>query len=55
MPTVPKMDYDKHDSHSKRIFDANNWRDFDISDEDIKDLGVHILQILVIWTIKLVK
>ena len=36
MPTVPKMDYDKHDSHSKRIFDANNWRDFDISDEDIK-------------------
>jgi choline-sulfatase len=34
-PTVPAMDYDDQDAHSKRIFDANDWRSFDITDEDI--------------------
>ena len=29
------MDYEDHDPHSKRIFDANDWRSFDISEEDI--------------------
>ncbi|GAA4225578.1 choline-sulfatase [Sagittula marina] len=36
LPRVPAMDYADHDPHSKRIFDANNWRDFDITDDDIK-------------------
>ncbi|MEW9921476.1 choline-sulfatase [Marimonas sp. MJW-29] len=36
MPEVPAMDYADHDPHSKRIFDANNWREFDISEDDIR-------------------
>lgn len=36
LPTVPAMDYDDHDPHAKRIFDANDWRSFDITDEDIR-------------------
>ena len=34
-PEVAAMDYEDHDPHSKRIFDANDWRSFDISEEDI--------------------
>lgn len=30
------MDYEEHDAHSKRIFDANDWRSFDITEEDIR-------------------
>ena len=36
LPTVPAMDYEDHDTHSQRIFDANDWRSFDISEDDIK-------------------
>ena len=36
LPTIPAMDYEDHDTHSKRIFDANDWRSFDISEDDIK-------------------
>ena len=36
LPTVPAMDYENHDTHSKRIFDANDWRSFNISEDDIK-------------------
>jgi choline-sulfatase len=36
LPEVPAMDYSDHDPHSKRIFDANDWRNFDISDDDIR-------------------
>lgn len=35
-PEVPAMGYDDHDAHSRRIFDANDWRNFDISQEDIR-------------------
>ncbi|MFZ5965111.1 choline-sulfatase [Thalassococcus sp. BH17M4-6] len=35
MPQVAAMDYDDHDPHSKRIFDANDWRSFDITEEHI--------------------
>ncbi|NIY78708.1 choline-sulfatase [Celeribacter sp. HF31] len=35
-PEVPAMDYEDHDPHSKRIFDANDWRNFDITDQDIR-------------------
>jgi len=35
-PEVPAMDYDDHDPHAQRIFDANDWRSFDISEEDIR-------------------
>ncbi|MDE4131929.1 choline-sulfatase [Phaeobacter sp. QD34_3] len=36
LPEVPAMDYEAHDAHSKRIFDANDWRSYDISAEDIR-------------------
>ena len=36
LPRVPAMDYDDHDPHAKRIFDANDWRNFDITEEDIR-------------------
>ncbi|MFW8636918.1 choline-sulfatase [Cribrihabitans pelagius] len=36
LPQVPAMDYENHDAHSKRIFDANDWRSFDITEEHIK-------------------
>ena len=36
LPTVPAMEYEDHDAHSQRIFDANDWRSFDISEDDIK-------------------
>ena len=35
-PQVPAMDYADHDPHSQRIFDANDWRSFDISKQDIR-------------------
>jgi len=34
-PTVPAMAYEDHDPHSRRIFDANDWRSYDISEDDI--------------------
>ncbi|WP_158965023.1 choline-sulfatase [Chachezhania sediminis] len=34
-PEVPAMAYEDHDPHAKRIFDANDWRNFDITEEDI--------------------
>lgn len=30
-PEVPAMAYADHDAHSQRIFDANDWRSYDIS------------------------
>ena len=36
LPEVQAMDYEEHDAHSKRIFDANDWRSFDITEEDIR-------------------
>ena len=36
LPEVPAMDYDDHDPHAQRIFDANDWRSFDITEEDIR-------------------
>ena len=36
LPDVPAMDYADHDAHARRIFDANDWRNFDISQEDIR-------------------
>jgi choline-sulfatase len=36
LPEIPAMDYDDHDPHSKRIFDANDWRNFDITEDDIR-------------------
>ena len=34
-PEVPAMDYADHDPHARRIFDANDWRGFEIGAEDI--------------------
>ena len=36
LPEVPAMDYNDHDTHSQRIFDANDWRSFDIKEDQIK-------------------
>ena len=35
-PQVGAIPYDDQDAHSKRIFDANDWRSFDITREDIR-------------------
>ena len=35
-PAVPAMAYDDHDAHSKRLFDANDWRNYRISDEQVR-------------------
>ena len=34
-PTVRPIPYEEQDKHSKRLFDANDWRNFDITDEDV--------------------
>ena len=34
-PTVGDLGYDAQDPHSKRIFDANDWRSFTITDDHI--------------------
>ncbi len=36
LPEVPAIPYADQDSHSKRLFDANDWCSYDISDEDIR-------------------
>ncbi len=36
LPEVSAIPYAEQDAHSKRIFDANDWRSFDISEEDIR-------------------
>lgn len=36
LPEVSAIDYEEQDAHSKRIFDANDWRSFDISEDDIR-------------------
>ncbi|MGB0658943.1 MAG: choline-sulfatase [Mangrovicoccus sp.] len=36
LPQVGDLGYEAQDPHSKRIFDANDWRSFTISDEDIR-------------------
>jgi len=34
-PEVPAMDYADHDPHSQRIFDANDWRNYEIAEDGI--------------------
>jgi len=36
LPQVPAMAYDDHDPHAQRIFDANDWRSFDITEDNIR-------------------
>jgi len=36
LPEVPAFAYEQHDAHSRRIFDANDWRSFTISEQDIR-------------------
>jgi choline-sulfatase len=36
LPQVPAIPYDSQDAHSKRIFDANDWRSFEITEENIR-------------------
>ena len=37
LPQISDLGYDNQDAHSKRIFDANDWRSYDISEQNIKD------------------
>lgn len=34
-PAVGAISYEEHDPHSRRIFDANDWRSFDITADDV--------------------
>ncbi len=34
-PQIAAMDYADHDPHSRRIFDANDWRSYDLTDQMI--------------------
>ncbi|MCO6383377.1 choline-sulfatase [Oceanicola sp. 502str15] len=36
LPEVGALAYEEQDPHSKRIFDANDWRSFDITEDDIR-------------------
>ena len=36
MPIVPPIPYEAQDAHSKRIFDANDWRSYDIDERMVK-------------------
>ncbi|MCD7060693.1 choline-sulfatase [Pelagibacterium xiamenense] len=36
LPEEPALPYDAHDPHSQRIFDANDWREYDITESDIR-------------------
>ena len=36
LPEVPAMDYADHDPHAQRLFDANDWRKFDITEDHIR-------------------
>ena len=36
LPEVSAIPYEQHDAHSQRIFDANDWRSFDIKESDIR-------------------
>ncbi len=34
-PDIPAYPYERHDQHSKRILDANDWRTYKVSEEEI--------------------
>ncbi len=34
-PTTPALAYEDHDPHSRRILDANDWRSFEIAEDDV--------------------
>ena len=36
LPPVPAMAYEEHSPHARRIFDANDWRSFEITERDIQ-------------------
>ncbi|SES73995.1 choline-sulfatase [Oceanicella actignis] len=36
LPEVAAIPYERHDPHARRIFDANDWRSYDITDEHIR-------------------
>ncbi|EPX76305.1 choline-sulfatase [Salipiger mucosus] len=36
LPEVPALAYEDHDAHSQRIFDANDWRNYEITEDHIR-------------------
>ncbi|MEF2071869.1 choline-sulfatase [Consotaella aegiceratis] len=37
MPANPALDYDSQDKHTKRLYDASDWRSFRITEDDIRN------------------
>ena len=36
LPEVGPIPYEQHDPHSRRIFDANDWRSYEITEDDVR-------------------
>ncbi len=36
LPAMPALPYEDQDAHARRIFDANDWRSFDITEDHIR-------------------
>jgi choline-sulfatase len=36
LPEVGPMPYEDHDPHARRIFDANDWRSYEITEDDVR-------------------
>ena len=36
LPEVGPIPYEEHDPHSQRIFDANDWRSFELTEDDVR-------------------
>jgi choline-sulfatase len=36
LPEVPAIPYEEHDPHARRIFDANDWRSYTVTEDDIR-------------------
>ena len=55
LPEVSALSYPEHDPHSKRILDASDWKNFNISEKDIKVPVAPILQTFHILMIRSAK
>jgi choline-sulfatase len=43
-PDVAGLPYEDHDPHSQRIFDANDWRSYDITEDDIAPVAPRLFR-----------
>ena len=54
-PEIASWDFDQHDPHSKRLFIANDYENYQITETDIRRSRQTILRIFLILMKKLVK